>query len=350
MRCPRCQHENPGGQTFCGACGTPLTANPSGPPAPSYGELTSGLSEALEREQTTGAILRVIASSPTTVEPVFDAILDSALRLCASPVGNLHLFDGETFRLAAHRGMADGFVETVRGPHRLGPHTGPARAVTERRPIHILDMMADRAYEERDPIRVKAVELLGTRTALFVPMLKEGTPIGVLVIWRREVRAYSESQIQPLSTFADQAVIAIENVRLFQALEARNARAGGVAGATDRDQRDSAGDLELADCPFSRCSKPSPSSAVRCATRPSAACGDWKGASFISSLQHNFTPEGLAAFQARVSAASESGHHGRPRDPPERRVFHTADTERDPDVTPPPSVKCHVRSASGVLW
>ena len=229
MPCPRCQHENRPQATFCEACASPLTANPSGPTAPSYAEITSGLSEALEREQATGAILRVIASSPTTVEPVFDAILDSALRLCASPVGNLHLFDGETFRLAAHRGMADGFVEAVRGPHRLGPHTGPARAVAERRPIHILDMMADRAYEERDPIRVKAVELLGTRTALFVPMLKEGTPIGVLVIWRREVRAYSESQIQLLSTFADQAVIAIENVRLFnetkEALEQQTATA-----------------------------------------------------------------------------------------------------------------------------
>src|SRR5262249_5192456 len=107
-------------------------------------------------------------------------------------------------------------------PQPLGPHTGPARAVAERRPIHILDMMADRAYEERDPIRVKAVELLGTRTALFVPLLKEGTPIGVLVIWRRKVRAYSESQIQLLSTFADQAVIAIENVRLFNELQEKN--------------------------------------------------------------------------------------------------------------------------------
>src|SRR5262249_44759161 len=84
------------------------------------------------------------------------------------------------------------------------------------------DMMADRAYEERDPMRVKAVELLGTRTALFVPLLKEGTPIGVLVIWRREVRAYSESQIQLLSTFAAQAVIAIENVRLFTELQEKN--------------------------------------------------------------------------------------------------------------------------------
>ena len=223
MKCSRCHQDNPSQAKFCLECGTPFTpTHEKGPRAQSYADLQHALSEALEREQATGDILRVIASSPTTVEPVFDAILDSALRLCASPVGNLHLFDGETFRLAAHRGMADGFVEAVRGPHRLGSHTGPARVVAERRPIHILDMMADRAYEERDPIRVKAVELLGTRTAHFVPMLKEGTPIGVLVIWRREVRAYSESQIRLLSTFADQAVIAIENVRLFTELQEKN--------------------------------------------------------------------------------------------------------------------------------
>ena len=83
-------------------------------------------------------------------------------------------------------------------------------------------MMADRAYQERDSLRVKAVELLGGRTVLCVPMLKDGTPIGVIAIWRREVQAFSKSQIQLLSTFADQAVIAIENVRLFQELGARN--------------------------------------------------------------------------------------------------------------------------------
>jgi GAF domain-containing protein len=187
-----------------------------------HARLFHEVTEALERERATGAILRVIASSPTTVDPVFDAILDSALRLCASPVGNLLLFDGEAFRLVAHRGLPDTLVEAWQRPQRHGPHNGSTRAVIERKPVQIIDMMADRAYEERDPIRVKAVELVGTRTALFVPMLKEGTPIGVLVIWRREVRAYSESQIQLLSTFADQAVIAIENVRLFTELGARN--------------------------------------------------------------------------------------------------------------------------------
>ena len=218
MHCPRCQRENRPQATFCEECTSPL----AGPTARSYADpksevedLRRALSEALERERATGAILRVIASSPTTVDPVFDAILDSALRLYASPVGNLHLFDGKLFRLVAHRGMAGDFVEAWRSPQRLGPHTGPARAVAEGRPIQILDLMADRAWEEREPIRVKAVELLGARTALFVPMLKEGRPIGVIVVWRREVQAYSEAQIQLLSTFADQAVIAIENVRLF---------------------------------------------------------------------------------------------------------------------------------------
>ena len=187
-----------------------------------HARLFQEVTEALERERATGAILRVIASSPTTVDPVFDAILDSALSLCASPVGNLLLYDGEAFRLVAHRGVPGAVVEAWQRPQRHGPHNGSTRAVTERRPVQIVDMMADPAYGERDAIRVKAVELLGSRTALFVPMLKDGTPIGVLVIWRREVRAFSESQIQLLSTFADQAVIALENVRLFTELEARN--------------------------------------------------------------------------------------------------------------------------------
>ena len=108
-------------------------------------------------------------------------------------------------------------------------------------------MMADPAYGERDPIRVKAVELLGSRTALFVPMLKDGTPIGVLVIWRREVQAFSESQIQLLSTFADQAVIALENVRLFTELEARNRELTEALEQQTATERDPAGHLQLAD-------------------------------------------------------------------------------------------------------
>jgi two-component system, NtrC family, sensor kinase len=118
--------------------------------------------------------------------------------------------------------MPGALVEAWQRPQVFGPHTGVARAVTERGPVHIADMTADPAYGQRDPIRVQTVERLGARTGLFVPMLKEGTPVGVIVTWRREVQAFSESHIQLLSTFADQAVIAIENVRLFTELGARN--------------------------------------------------------------------------------------------------------------------------------
>ena len=111
-----------------------------------HARLFQEVTEALERERATGAILRVIASSPTTVDPVFDAILDSALSLCASPVGNLFLFDGEAFRLVAHRGLPGALVEAWQRPQRYGPHTGLVRAVTERQPVQIVDMMADRAY------------------------------------------------------------------------------------------------------------------------------------------------------------------------------------------------------------
>jgi GAF domain-containing protein len=180
--------------------------------------LFQGLTESLEQQTATSEILRVIASSPTDVQPVFDAILTSALRLCASQVGILVLFDGETFRLVAHRGAPPAFVERRLTPYRAGPHTGLARAVAERQPIHILDVTADRAYAERDQLRVETVEQLGARTNLFVPMLKEGVPIGVIAVWRGEVRPFSEKQIALLKTFADQAVIAIENVRLFQEL------------------------------------------------------------------------------------------------------------------------------------
>jgi len=180
------------------------------------------LNQALDRETATGEILRVINNSPTSAEPVFDAILANGMRLCQADVGLLFLVDGDMFRVVADRGAPPDFIEPRRAWHRSGPHTGLARALREQRPVHIEDMMADRAYMERDPDRLQTVELLGARTGVFVPLLKEGTPVGVLVTWRREVLPFTQTEIEVLTTFGNQAVIAIENVRLLRELDEKS--------------------------------------------------------------------------------------------------------------------------------
>ena len=177
------------------------------------------LTQALDREAATGEILRVINSSPTTADPVFDAILERGMRLCQADVGLLLLIEGESFRLVAHRGAPAEFVEPRRSAFRSGPHTGLTRAVQERRPVHIEDLRADVAYIERDPTRLQTLELLGARTGVWVPLLREAVPVGVLVTWRREVRPFSTGEIDILMTFANQAVIALENVRLLRELK-----------------------------------------------------------------------------------------------------------------------------------
>src|SRR5262249_46033023 len=163
-----------------------------------------------------------INSSPTSAEPVFGAILANGMRLCQADVGMLFLVEGDTFRLVADRGAASEFVEPRRTAHRSGPNTGMTRAVRERRPIHIEDLLVDRAYIERDPARLQTVELLGARTGVWVPLLKEDVAIGVLVTWRREVRHFTDAEIEVLTTFANQAVIAIENVRLLRDLDEKS--------------------------------------------------------------------------------------------------------------------------------
>jgi GAF domain-containing protein len=185
------------------------------------------LRQARDQQAATAEVLRLISSSPGSAEPVFEAILTAVLRLCEAPVGLLFLHDNDVFRLVAHRGAAPAFADPRRAGLRVDPHTGLARAVREGRPVQIPDLIADVAYAERDPARASSVEHRGARTAVWVPMMRAGTAIGVLCTWRREVRPFTDAQVALLETFADQAVIAIENVRLFnetrEALERQTA-------------------------------------------------------------------------------------------------------------------------------
>ena len=182
---------------------------------------TRELSEALEQQTATSEILRVISSSPNDLRPVFEIILGNATQLCDAQTGLLMLIHDGAFEMVAHRGVTAEWLEFARAPIRIGPHTGLGRLVREQRSIHIPDVMADAAYQERDPVRVATVELLRARTCLFVPMLKENALIGAVLIYRKEVRPFSDKQIELVRTFADQAVIAVENVRLFKELQER---------------------------------------------------------------------------------------------------------------------------------
>ncbi len=179
--------------------------------------------EALEQQTATSEILGVISSSPTDVHPVFDVILQNALRLCGAERGTAYTYNGEAYAVVAARGMSAEAEAAYRAqPRRPSPHTGLGRIVVEKRPVHIADVTDDIAYRQGDPMRVNMVALLGARTALWVPLLKEDTVVGALSLYRQEVRPFTEQQIALVKTFADQAVIALENVRLFTELQTSN--------------------------------------------------------------------------------------------------------------------------------
>ena len=182
--------------------------------------LTRELGEALEQQLATSELLRVISSSPGELGPVSEAMLESATRLCGAKVGILFSYQDGAYTAFAKLGVAPEFAEYMaRGPICPGPDTGLGRIIKTRQTVHIVDTRAERAYADGDAWRVATAELLRARSLLNVPMLKNGKLIGAIGIYREEVRPFTDNQIALVTNFAHQAVIAIENVRLFDEIQ-----------------------------------------------------------------------------------------------------------------------------------
>ena len=181
-------------------------------------ERNRDLTEALEQQTATGEVLRVIASSPTELQPVLDTLIANAVKLSGATKGHVRQVDGEFYRVVAHYGESLERISFLRAnPLPANPDMPIGRALVERRPIHILDGLL-----EPEPLASFSRQT-GVRTLLATPLLREGTPIGGIIIWRDIVEPFTERQIELVKTFADQAVIAIENVRLFKEIQERNA-------------------------------------------------------------------------------------------------------------------------------
>jgi signal transduction histidine kinase len=282
------------------------------------------LTEALEQQTATSDILRVISSSPTDLQPVMDAVAQNAARLCGAIDAVIFRVDGDVLRIVAVYGTLPHGREVI--PLTRDSVTG--RVVVDRQTIHLHNLGA--AFEAEFPDTT--FRSFGVRTALGTPLLREGVPIGALLIRRMEERPFSEKQIALLQTFADQAVIAIENVRLFKELEARN-----------RDLTEAL-EQQTATSEILRVISQSPTdvqpvfdaiarSAVRLCDARFSAIYRYDGRLVDLAAHFNFTPEALAHLRSRYPRRLTDD--GIPIDAiRHRRVIHVPDVEQDPHLAP----------------
>jgi GAF domain-containing protein len=331
MQCRRCQRDNPSHATFCLACGAPV--NEATSEARRHAELKDeieslrqSLGEALEQRTATGAILHAISRSPRDLPAVLDAVVSNAARLSHSANVSLYQIDGDRMRKVAEHEDGPQLTTLRVGETRPISRTSVSgRAIIDRAVIHVLDhRSADVAREFPDGARRDT----GIYTTLRFPLLSDGRAIGAFTVYRTEHRSFSESEIALLQTFADQAVIAIENVRLFKELEARNAEltdtlarqtaTGEVLRAISSAQTDAQPVFDII-----------AESAQRLCGAAYGQVALYDGALLHMTAFHNVNPEGVDALRRRFPAPADRGSAmGRPLQT--RAVVQIPDVLEDP--------------------
>jgi two-component system, NtrC family, sensor kinase len=292
----------------------------------------SGLRVALEQQTATSEVLKVISRSTFDLQPVLETLIENATKLCDATHGNIFKFDGVVFRTGATYTTSPEFREYA-WQIELRPGRGSAvgRIGLDPKPVHILDVLADPEYQQVDAQRIG-----GFRTVLGIPMLREGVLIGSLFIWRTEVRAFTDKQIELVTTFADQAVIAVENVRLFTELQEKNSSLTAAHAQVTEALEQQTATAEILRVISRSQTDVQPvfdtivRSAVRLCDGLFGALNQFDGELMHQVAQHNYTPEALEqvrrAYPMRPSRARGSG-----RAILGRAVVHIPDVEVDPE-------------------